>query len=344
MYSFKNDYNQLGHKNIINRLNEIADNQYGGYGLDDISIQAKNKIRRMLGCNADIHFLVGGTQSNMIVISSILKPYQGVISADSGHINVHETGAIEHTGHKVLSLASKDGKLTSAMIENCLKEHYDDANAEHTVMPKMVYISNPTELGTIYSKKELMEIHEVCKEYGMPLFMDGARLAYLFDARGNDVYFKDLKDLVDVYYIGGTKCGAMLGEAVVFNDLSLSENFRYNIKQGGGLLAKGYLLGVQFDELFTDDLYLSLGKYGNKLADQLDVGLKALKVKMFVERYSNQIFPILDNRVIEKLKEKYAFEFWGKIDETSSCIRLVVSWATDQKMIEAFLKDLKELI
>lgn len=341
MISFKNDYNQVGHPNILNRLSRIKDNQYVGYGEDEICESAKIRIKEKIqNENADIHFLVGGTQCNKIVIATLLKNYEGVISAGSGHINTHETGAIELTGHKVIVAESKDGKIDEESVLKILKEHHEDANKEHTVKPGMVYISNPTELGTVYSRQELLNLHELCRKYDIPLFMDGARLAYLFDSKGNDINIEDLKDLVDVYYIGGTKCGAMIGEAIVFNDKKYAKNFRYSIKQFGFLLAKGFLLGVQFDELFKNDLYFILGKETNKLAGLLEEKLEELNISMLAKRYSNQLFPILNDNIIEKLKEKYSFEYWGRISENTSCIRLVVSWSSRIEHINELVDDL----
>ncbi len=344
MYKFKNDYNRVCHKNILNRLNLEYENNYVGYGNDIICESAKDKIRKLLQKDVDIHFLVGGTQANKIIISSILKPYEGVISVKSGHIATHETGAIESSGHKVLELKGIYGKIDVLKLDEYLKEYHIQTNKEHIVKPGMVYLSNPTELGTIYKKEELNKIHKVCKKYRIPLFLDGARLAYLFDARENDIDFKDLNDLVDIYYIGGTKCGAMFGEAVVFNNKKYSVNFRHNIKQGGGLLAKGFILGLQFDELFSNNLYFKLGEHANKMSNYFEEELKKLKVKMYVDRYSNQIFPIFDINLVEKLSKFCDFEKWCFLDGNKVCIRFVISWATNKEDIDDFLKQLKSII
>ncbi|NLC96926.1 MAG: aminotransferase class I/II-fold pyridoxal phosphate-dependent enzyme [Erysipelotrichaceae bacterium] len=339
MYSFKNDYNQTCHPKIVEALKEIEDYQFSGYGLDEICDRAKTKINTALESNSDIHFLVGGTQTNLTVISYLLKPYQGVISVDTGHINVHETGAIEACGHKVISIISNDGKLKAKDVEDLIKSHYEDDNCEHCTMPGMVYISNPTELGTLYTKKELSDLYSVTKKYDIPLYLDGARLAYALSGLNNDIALNEYKNLVDVLYIGGTKCGALFGEAVVFNQSKLSKNFRYSMKQRGGMLAKGFLLGLQFDILFSDNLYYELGKHANDIAFVLNDELEKRNIKMFSKRYSNQLFLILNKKVIEALKEKYAFEYWSDVDENTACIRIVISWSTQKEKIFEFIND-----
>ena len=344
MYSFKNDYNQTCHPKVLSDLLELDSKQFNGYGLDEICDLAKEKIKIAIGNDSDIHFLTGGTQANLIVISSLLKPYEGVISCDSGHINVHETGAIEATGHKVLTVNNYDGKLRVDDVKDLLVNHFSDSNAEHTTKPGMVYISNPTEFGTIYTKQELNDIHDLCKEYCIPLFMDGARLAYSLSAKNNDVFLYDYKDLVDVYYIGGTKCGALFGEAVIFNNRDLSKNFRYSIKQRGGMLAKGFLLGSQFNTLFSNNLYYEIGKYANDIAYALNQELEKRNIKMLSNRVSNQLFVILDNDVINKLEKDYSFEKWQVIDEYNTAIRLCISWGTNKDIVFKFIEDLDQYI
>ncbi len=343
MVSFRNDYNELCHPDVLKRLSESSNVSYVGYGCDDVCKSARKKIQDVLQCESDVHFLVGGTQSNMVVISSILRPYQGVISAVSGHINGHETGAVESLGHKIITIDSNDGKIYPTSIKKIMDDFNGDSNHEHTVMPAMVYISNPTELGTIYTYDELKQLKDVCTSYKIPLFLDGARLAYALSAKGNDVQLKDYKDLVDVFYIGGTKCGAMFGEAIVFNDLNLGKDFRFSMKQKGAMLAKGFILGLQFDELFSNNLYYRIGEYANNIASYLDDELQKLGITMFSERFSNQLFIVLDNSTIDKLRENYEFEVWGKVNDNQTCIRLVVSWATKMNGVHQLIEDLKNI-
>jgi threonine aldolase len=344
MYSFKNDYNQTCHPNILKELKNLENIQFDGYGLDDICDKAKEKIRKEIENDSDIHFIAGGTLTNLIVISSILRPYEAVISCDSGHINVHETGAIEAVGHKIITLKNDDGKLNANEVKKVFENHFNDENAEHTVKPKMVYISNPTEIGSIYTKKELKELYDVCKEYDAYLYLDGARLAYSFEAVNNDVYLKDYKNLVDVYYIGGTKCGALFGEALVINNEKLIKDFRYNIKQRGGMLAKGFILGSQFNTLFSNNLYYEIGKYANDIAAYLSEELEKRNIKMLSKRVSNQLFLILDNKTITELRKNYSFEKWQVIDDNNTAIRLCISWATDKDKVYEFLEDLDKIL
>ena len=328
----------------MEELTKLKDVQFVGYGKDDLCDSAKEKMKSALKSDSDIHFITGGTQANLTVIASILKPYQGVISADSGHFYTHETGAIEACGHKILTISSSDGKIYAKDVEKLISDHHLDANSEHTTMPAMVYISNPTELGTIYKKDELKKLHDVCIKYNVPLYMDGARLAYALSALENDINLEDYKDLVDVFYIGGTKCGALFGEAIVFNNKTLSKDFRYSLKQRGGLLAKGFLLGAQFDTLFSDNLYYEIGEHANNLAAKLNDELLKRNVKMLSKRYSNQLFLILANTVIEKLKNSYEFETWQVMDNDTTAIRIVVSWASKEEKIYEFISDLDKII
>jgi threonine aldolase len=290
--------------------------------------------------DSNVHFLVGGTQTNTTAISAFLRPHQGVISAESGHVNVHETGAIEATGHKVIVIASNDGKLSAKQVDEAIKAHYEEKSPEHMVQPAMVYISNPTEIGTIYKKKELEELHSVCKKHNLIFYVDGARLGCALASEENDVVLSDLAKLTDAFYIGGTKMGALFGEAVVINNQTLNKDFRYIIKQKGGLLAKGRLLGIQFAELFRDNLYMNLAIHANSMAKKLTEGIKVLNYSFITESTTNQVFPILPNELLEKLNKNYSYTFWEKYDESHSVIRLCTCWATKEEAVDNFLKDL----
>lgn len=339
-YSFKNDYSEGAHPNILQALFETNLNQEDGYGGDVYCNEAIRIIKEKLNSpGADIHFVSGGTQANLIVISSILKPYESVIAANTGHINTHETGAIEATGHKVNTVDSSDGKLTTLDIAKVLEEHTD----EHMVKPKLVYISNSTEIGTIYKKKEIEELSDFCKSNNLYMFLDGARLGSALCARDNDMTLAELSRLLDIFYIGGTKNGALLGEAIVINNDKLKENFRYNIKQKGALLAKGRLLGLQFLELFQDDLYYDLAKHANLMASKLNDEIEKLGYSFLTKSTSNQIFPILPNSIIDRLLENYSFYKWSNLNEKMSSIRLVTSWATKEETVNKFIKDLRRI-
>ncbi|MBM7615629.1 threonine aldolase family protein [Alkaliphilus hydrothermalis] len=340
IYSFKNDYSEGAHPNILQALVDTNLQQQAGYGEDEYCQQAIEILREKLqNPKADIHFVSGGTQANLIVISSVLRPYESVISANTGHINVHETGAIEATGHKVNSVDTEDGKLTPEDIKPILEFHAD----EHMVKPRMVYISNTTEIGTIYKKKELETLHTFCKANGLYLFLDGARLGSALCSSENDLSLSDLSHLVDAFYIGGTKNGAFIGEAIVINNDELKREFRFNMKQKGALLAKGRLLGIQFRELFKDDLFFQLGNHANQMASKLSENIEALGHGFLTKSTSNQIFPILPNETIEKLSKKYAFYIWSKVDSEKSVIRLVTSWATKEEAVNQFIEDLRNI-
>lgn len=338
MYSFKNDYSEGAHPRILEALINCNLQQSEGYGEDEFTEEAikliKEKIRRN---DVDVHLLVGGTQTNLTAISAFLRPHEAVIAAKTGHVLVHETGAIESTGHKVISVDVEDGKLTEAHIEKVLEEHTD----EHMVKPKLVYISNSTEIGTIYKKEELEELSQACKEHDLYFYLDGARLGSALCSKENNVEIHELAQLVDAFYIGGTKGGALMGEALVICKDSLKIDFRYHIKQKGALLAKGRLLGIQFEELFKDNLYFDLAGHANNMAEILKEGIEGLGYNFMINSPSNQIFPILPNKLIEKLEEKYLFIIWEKIDEKNSAIRLVTSWATDERMVLEFISDIK---
>ena len=333
MYRFQCDYTEGAHPAIMQRMVETNFEQTNGYGLDPYCDSARKKIKDLCECQeADVHFLVGGTQTNTTVISAALRPYQGAVAAVSGHINVHETGAIEATGHKVMPLPSEDGKISAAQVDELCHAHWTDGSQEHMVQPGMVYISHPTENGTLYTKKELMDLYEVCKKYDIYLFLDGARLGYGLMAETNDITLADLAKYTDVFYIGGTKVGALFGEAVVITNDALKKDFRYMIKQNGGMLAKGRLLGLQFDTLFTDDLYFKI----SARADEFAKGYGLL-----YDSYTNQQFPVIPDADLEKLKEKYVFEFWSKVSESESAVRFCTSWATKPEAVEALIRDIE---
>lgn len=314
-----------------------------GYGLDEICERAKDRIRKACGCDtAEVEFLSGGTQANAVVIGALLKPYQGVIAADSGHVSVHEAGAIEHTGHKVLPLQGKCGKISAAQIEACMQEYEQDDNHDHIVMPGMVYLSQPTEFGTLYSRKELEEISAVCHRYHLPLYVDGARLAYALAAKVNDVTLPDLARLCDVFYIGGTKCGAFIGEAVVIPDPHLIPHFFTIIKQDGALLAKGWLLGIQFDELFKDDLYLHIGETAVQYADQIKQELVKDGYSLYFDSPTNQIFFVIANDQLETLGQKAVYSYMEKYDETHAVIRFATSWSTAKEDVDKLCQIIRE--
>ncbi|HSQ88919.1 threonine aldolase family protein [Romboutsia sp.] len=338
MYSLKNDYSEGAHPQILEALLKTNLEQSEGYGEDKYCIEAKKLIKEKLqNDNVDIHFIPGGTQTNLTSIAAFLRPHEASIAANTGHIFVHETGAIESTGHKVISVNVEDGKLRKEHVLSVLKEHTD----EHMVKPKLVYISNSTEIGTIYKKSELEELSQVCRENNLLLYMDGARLGSALCCKENDLDISDFTNLTDAFYIGGTKNGAFMGEALVICNDNLKDDFRYNIKQRGALLAKGRLLGIQFMELFRDNLFFEIGQHANDMADILRTGISELGYKYLVDSPSNQIFPILPNRVIKKLQEKYSFYIWASTDENNSSIRLVTSWATSKEAVLEFIEDLK---
>lgn len=340
MYSFKNDYSEGAHRSILEAFLETNMMQETGYGEDSFTEKAKELIKEKLqNKEASIHLLSGGTQTNLIAISAFLRPHQAVISANTGHILVHETGAIEATGHKIISVPSKDGKLTPIDIKNVLESHTD----EHMVKPKLVYISNSTEIGTVYTKKELENLYNCCRENKLILFVDGARLGSALCADGNDLSLEYMGKFSDAFYIGGTKNGALFGEALVIINESLKEDFRFHIKQKGGLLAKGRALGLQFFKLFENDLYFYLAKHANQMAKILSDGIRGLGYKFLIDSTSNQVFPILPNEIIKKLEKNYAFYVWEKFDKENSVIRLVTSWATPKEEVEAFVEELKKI-
>ena len=337
MYSFKNDYSEGAHSRILNALVETNLEQTDGYGTDQYTERSVNLLKKKIDReDVDIHLLVGGTQVNLTAISAFLRPHQAAIGADTSHINCHETGAIEATGHKVITMRTNDGKLTPNLIQSVVDSHSD----EHMVQPKLVYISNSTELGTLYTKAELIDLHDCCKRNKLLLYLDGARLGSALVAEENDLTLADIAKLVDAFYIGGTKNGALFGEALVICNDELKEDFRYFIKQKGGLLAKGRLLGIQFEELFKDDLYFELAKHANKMALMLKGAIVDEGYKFLTESFTNQQFPIFPNNLIEKLSEKYSFNIERIIDSNYTAIRLVTSWATKEEIVLEFIEDL----
>ena len=339
-FSFKNDYSEGCHPNILQALLQYNLDQQAGYGDDEYSLKAKELIKaRINKKDSDVYLVSGGTQANLIVISSILKPYQCAISASTGHILNNETGAIEATGHKILSIETEDGKLKPSDIIPVLESH---KNVPHQVMPKLVYISNSTELGTIYKAKELEELSEFCKQNRLYLFMDGARLGHGLTSEISDLTLERVAELTDVFYLGGTKNGALIGEAVVINNPDLQEDFGFNIKQKGALLAKGRLLGIQFMELMKNDLYFDLAKHANQQAMKIKNTLKEKGVKFLSDTYTNQIFPILSNELIQVLSESFEFYVWKTIDEEFSAIRLITSWNTNDDAVNRFIEIIRK--
>lgn len=339
-FSFKNDYSEGCHPNILQALLQYNLDQQAGYGDDEYSLKAKELIREKINKkDSEVYFVSGGTQANLIVISSILKPYQCAVSASTGHILNNETGAIEATGHKILSIETEDGKLRPSDIIPVLESH---KNVPHQVMPKLVYISNSTELGTIYQAKELEELSNFCKQNRLYLFMDGARLGHGLTSEVSDLTLEKVAELTDVFYLGGTKNGALIGEAIVINNSDLQEDFGFSIKQKGALLAKGRLLGIQFLELMKNDLYFDLAKHANQQAMKIKKALQDKDVKFLADTYTNQIFPIVSNRLIEILSESFEFYVWKKIDEEYSAIRLITSWSTNDEAINHFIEIIRQ--
>lgn len=340
MHSFINDYSESAHPRILEAMGKAGLEQNDGYGLDGHCDNAVKLIRKQLGNDtAEIHFLPGGTITNLTFISHALRPYEAVIAADKGHINVHETGAIEATGHKVVDIPALDGKLTPEIIEPVLRQHED----EHWVKPAMVYLSNPTELGTVYDKKELLELRDYCKKNALLLYLDGARLPMALAVKEAGLSLRDLAEQTDAFYIGGTKAGALFGEALVIIKDSLKESFRFNMKQNGAMLAKGWLLGMQFEELFRDGLYFRLGEHSNAMAKLLRQAFEEGGIAFASNSPTNQIFPILPNTLLEKLNRKYKTSLQGRVDAEHSIVRFCTSWATEEKDVLQFIGDFRQM-
>ncbi len=341
MLYFNCDYNEGAHPRLMEALMKTNLEQTIGYGADPYCEAAARVIRDLCKGEPDIHFLVGGTQTNLTVISAALRPYQSVLCAQQGHIHVHETGSIEAVGHKVLPLPSRDGKLTADQIRQVVREHREDGAKEHTTQPKLVYITMATELGAVYTRGELEAIHTVCRELELILFLDGARLGYGLCDPACDLDLEALTSLCDVFYIGGTKQGALFGEAVVITNPALKTDFRYMIKQKGGLLAKGRLLGIQFLELFRDGLYFELARHANALAAELRAAFLELGYEMPVSSGTNQIFVALPDRLLERLGSSYVFDYNHPVGEGRSLVRFCTSWATSRENVAQLIEDLK---
>lgn len=342
--AFASDYMEGAHPAILKKLAETNLIKSAGYGLDEYSEAAREKIRK--ACNApeaEVHFLVGGTQTNATVIDALLTSYQGVIAAETGHVSSHEAGAIEAGGHKVLTIPQTDGKISAEKVEEVLNTFKEDGNRDHMVMPGMVYISQPTEYGTLYSRQELEALSQVCRRNGIPLYLDGARLAYALACPANDVTLEDIVACCDAFYIGGTKCGALFGEAVVFPKPGLIPHFFTIVKQHGALLAKGRILGIQFDVLFENDLYEHIGEPAIAAADKIREGLKENGIELYLDAPTNQVFCVLDNAFMEKLAQKVEFSFWEKKDETHTVIRFATSWATTMEDVHELIKLFKQI-
>ncbi|SDB42500.1 L-threonine aldolase [Pseudobutyrivibrio sp. YE44] len=338
MLYFSCDYAEGCHPKVLEAINKTNMVSTPGYGQDDFCESAKEKIRKYINCpDADIYFLVGGTQTNQVVIDSMLSNYDGVVAAFTGHIAVHEAGAIEYSGHKVIALPAHEGKLDAAELKQMLEDHYADDSAEHMVNPGMVYISYPTEYGTLYSRQELEAISSICKEYEIPLFIDGARLAYGLAAQ-DDLTMADIAAYADVFYIGGTKVGALFGEAVVFTKGNTPKHMITQIKQHGALLAKGRLLGVQFGAMFTDNLYMEMGRHAIKQASIIRDDLKKKGYQLYMENPTNQIFVVMDNQALKSFGEKVAYGIWEKYDDSHTVIRIATSWATSDEAVSELKK------
>lgn len=344
MIYFNSDYLEGAHPSIMKRLAETNMAQSVGYGEDEYCAAAREKIKAACEApDADVHFLVGGTQTNTTVIASILRPYQGVIAPTTGHINCHETGAIESTGHKVLALPTDNGKITAQQVEEYYLWHHTSPDFEHIVMPGMVYISYPTEGGTIYSKAELTAIYETCQRCGLPLYIDGARLGYGLMSDECDLTLPELASLCDVFYIGGTKVGALFGEAVVVMNPALKKDFRFFMKQRGGMLAKGRLLGIQFDTLFTDDLYRKISRHAIDMAHQIREIFVSAGYPLLFDSPTNQQYPIMPDSELAEIGKNFGYEYWERVDETHSGVRFCASWATTQENVDALREAVSNL-
>lgn len=340
-YSFMDDYSEGCHPQILQALSTTNMVQQTAYGDDEYSIDAKKHIQKHLNAtDTPIFFVAGGTLANLIIISSVLRPHEAVISVNSGHIVVRETGAIESTGHKIITVPPQNGKLTPSSIKDALAAN---AHYPHMAKPRLVYVSNATEIGTVYSKSELTAISKTCKANGLLLLVDGARLGTALTADANDLTLKDISELADIFWVGGTKVGALFGEAIIIPNKSLAEDFSFHIKQRGALLAKGRVLGVQFSELFKNDLFFGLSKHANQMATKLSDAIVNNGHSLSANTESNQVFPILPNDVIENLQQSFDFYIWEKYDEKKSVIRLVTSWATDEAQVNAFIKTISDL-
>ena len=337
-YFFRNDYGEGAHPIVMQKLMETNLEHTCGYGLDAYSLKAADLIREKCGKpEAAVHMMVGGTSANMVALSAFMRPFEAAVSAETGHINVHETGAIESTGHKVLALPTGDGKITAAQIEEAMLAHLHEDGPEHMVQPGMVYLSFPTEIGTIYSHAELRGIREVCDRYSLPLFVDGARLGYGLCSPECDITLPELARLVDVFYIGGTKVGALFGEAVVIVGEALKRDFRYSIKQHGGMLAKGRLLGLQFSTLFADNLYFAVSRQAVDEAMRIKSALQAKGIAFLIDSPTNQQFPIFNKEQLAALSDDFLFSVWQQVDEEHTAVRICTSWATKRENVDRLI-------
>ena len=344
MLSFECDYNKGAHRKILERLLETNEEAVPSYGNDCYCESAKEKIRKACDCkDAEIFFLAGGTQTNMLVVSTMLKPYEGVVAATTGHVSVHEAGAIEHSGHKVLEIPGHEGKMDAKELERYLERYWNDSSHEHMVFPGMVYISHPTEYGTLYTNAELEALSHVCGTYKIPLYLDGARLGYGLMSKNTDVTLPMIAKYCDVFYIGGTKVGSLCGEAVVFTRHNMPAHFLTMVKQQGALLAKGRLLGVQFDTLFTDDLYCQISRQAIEMAERLKALFQEKGYPFFLDSPTNQQFIILENEEMERLQKQVRFDIWEPYDETHTVVRFATSYATVVEDIENLRKVIESI-
>lgn len=343
MIYFRNDYSEGAHPKVLQALVETNLVSTPGYGCDEYCACARELLRERFACpNADVHFLVGGTQTNLTAAAAFLRPWEAVIAADTGHIAVHETGAIEATGHKVYVVPGVDGKLAPDAIRTAVRDH-QTGTEEHMVLPRMVYVSDSTELGTIYTRAELQALSDTCRELGLYLYLDGARMAMALTAQGNDLVPEDFAQLCDAFYLGGTKNALLFGEALVILNNALKPYFRNVMKQHGGMLAKGRLLGVQFAAILQDDLWLQTARHANELAQRLAAALTAMGVPLYAASPTNQVFPIFTNAQVEALRQNFSFEFIARVDENHSAIRFVTSWATRPEDVETLLEAVRSL-
>ena len=339
-HSFKNDYSEMAHPKVLEALSVVGNTQFEGYGLDEHSVEASKMIRKMIKVpSADVHFISGGTHANLVVISSALRPHEAVIAPESGHIFVHETGAIEATGHKICTRKGRNGKLSVYDIESVIAEHQGD---EHMVKPRLVYLSLSTECGTVYNRAELAVISEYCRSYGLYLYIDGARLGAAINSNECDLKYSDVAKLADAFFIGGTKNGALFGEAIVITNELLKEDFRYHLKQRGGLLAKTAAIGVQFKALFTDDLYNELARNSNAMAGWLASGIEDLGYEFLYPVETNLIVPVFPTGIVKKLHRSYGFYDWQNLGDMTA-VRLLTSWATTENVVNEFIADLLAL-
>ena len=344
MLRFECDYTEGCIPEILEAISRENHTQLQGYSEDVISDRVRAKIRTLCGAeDADVHFLVGGTQANTTVIAAALRPYQGVLSAEPGHIACHETGAIEATGHKVLALPSDTGRISATQIRSYCAAHWADASHEHIVQPAMVYVSHPAENGSLYTLEELTEIRQACDEWNLTLFLDGARLGYGLTSPVTDVTLQDIARLTDVFYIGGTKVGALFGEAVVITNEALKKDFRYLIKRHGGMLAKGWQLGLQFDALFKNDLYFAICARANRMADRIRATLREMNVPSLAECTTNQIFSIFSDVFLEELSKEFTFTEMHRVDAAHRAIRFCTSWATTEESVDALCAAMRRI-